>query len=64
MTSWICILKKNLYEAWLERRKGVPIATERRGSSDVLDLHFFKNLVGCMAIATERRGYSDGNAWL
>ena len=42
----------------------MAIATERRGYSDVLDLHFFKNLIQSVAIATERRGYSDGKAWI
>ena len=25
--SWVCILKKNLYRAWIHRRPGVDIAT-------------------------------------
>ena len=42
----------------------MAIATDRRGYSDALDLHFFKNLIQSMAIAKERHGYSDGKAWL
>ena len=37
----------------------MPIATERSGYSDVLDLHLKKNLIRSVAIATKRRGYSD-----
>ena len=42
----------------------MAIAKERRGFSDVLDLHFLKHPIRCVAIVTEMRGFSDGNAWL
>ena len=42
----------------------MAIVTERRGYSDVLDLHLKKNLIQSMAIAMERRGYSDDKAWI
>ena len=40
--------------------------TARRGYSDVLflGLHLKKNLIQSVDIATARRGYRDGQAWI